>query len=177
MSMDHYHYLSTLRSVWESAVASYRGGVNAAGDMFSDEQSAFLHSIGATEQEVFDFVEDYVSGGDPDFDTFAAVTDKRRNYFLQVQNGQHSKHVVQDADLPAKTEELDGIVWLPRIIMKAKAKLKGEMNPNLMFSCGGDRRFLKSANLHAAEFLSLVERNLDDERAIIDYVKKADSAH
>ena len=174
--MNNYNYLNTLRSVWESGVASYRGGVQAASKMFSDEERAFLAAIGATEQEVFDFVEDYVSGGDPDFSVFAAVTDRRRSYFLQVQNGQPSAHVVQDADLPAKTDEIAGISWLPRIIVKAKAKLKGEMNPNLMYGCGGDRRFLKSVNIHPAEFLALVERNMDQDSAVIDYVKRKAAA-
>lgn len=174
--MDSYYYLSTLRSIWESAVASYRGGGQSASEMFSAEQSAFLLAIGATEQEVFDFAEDYVSSGDPDFDIFATVTDKRRNYFLQVQGGQHSEHVVQDADLPPKAEEVGGIAWLPRIIVKAKAKLQGEMNPNLMYGCGGDRRFLKSVNIHAAEFLALVERHMDNDAAVIDYVKSSAQA-
>lgn len=169
--MDKYYYLSTLRSVWESAVASYRGGNPSAETMFSAEQSAFLHAIGATEQEVYDFAEDYVSGGDPDFDIFASVTDKRRSYFLQVQGGQRSTHIVEDADLPAKTETVEGIAWLPRIIVKAKAKLRGEMNPNLMYGCGGDRRFLKSVNIHPAEFLALVERNIENDPAVINYVK------
>ncbi len=168
--MNDYTYHQTLQQVWEQAVDLYRGGERQAAAFFPGEQGRFLEMIGATAQEVFDFVEDFVSGGEPDFVTFALITDIRRSYFLIQQQGKRSHHVVEDAALPPKTESVAGVVWLPRILVKAKAKLRGEMNPNLMFGCGGDRKFFKENNLHPAEFLRVVADHIDADQAVIDYV-------
>ncbi|MFN7139254.1 MAG: hypothetical protein ACK4UN_07945, partial [Limisphaerales bacterium] len=56
---------------------------------------------------------------------------------------------------------------------KAKAKLRGEMPPELMFGCGGDRPFLKSVNIELSEFLRLVWSAEDDTQKIVNYVIKA----
>lgn len=163
-------YQQELHRIWSRAEKLYRDGQRNPADWFHGEQAECVRQIGATPREIFDFAEDYVVSGEPDFLTFALLADIRRSYFLIHQQGQHSQHVVQDADLPPKTAEVEGIPWLPRIIVKAKAKLKGEMNPNLMYCCGGDRRFLKEHNLHPAEFLRLVADHLDNDQAVIDYV-------
>lgn len=168
--MEHYNYQKTLRAVWEHAVATYRDGHRDAQTFFNEEQGAFLRSIGATAQEVFDFAEDYVSSADPDFETFALLADRRRSFFLHVQQGEFSGREVQNDELPPKDAEVDGIAWLPRIIVKARAKLRGEMNPDLMYGCGGDRRFLQSVDMHPAEFLALVERFFEDDAAIVRHV-------
>jgi len=42
-----------------------------------------------------------------------------------------------------------GIEWLPRIIPKTKAKLRGELR-DLMYCCGGDRRFFQAHSIHPA---------------------------
>lgn len=44
------------------------------------------------------------------------------------------------------------------------------MPPELMYGCGGDRRFLKENNIHPAEFLRLVWSKFDDDQAIADWV-------
>ena len=165
-----YQYQNQLRAVWQHAVARYETGERNAEQFFDDAQLAFLQSIGATAQEVFDFAEDFVAGGDPDYETFAMVTDRRRSFFLQVQKGQRSDKVVMNDELPPKDAEVEGLRWLPRIHRKAKVKLHGEMNPDLMYGCGGDRNFLKQVDLHPAEFLALVERNMEDDQAVTDYV-------
>ena len=72
--------------------------------------------------------------------------------------------------MPDKTAELRGVVWLPRIIPKARAKLRGELPPSLMYSCGGDRKFLKENDIFPAEFLSLVWRHEKDDAAIAEWV-------
>jgi hypothetical protein len=169
-NMSDYLYHQELQRIWELAVTKYREGNRDALTYFDGPDAEFIASIGATAQEIFDFAEDFVSGGEPDFTTFAMLADIRRSYFLQQQKGKRSTHVVQDAELPPKTESVSGIVWLPRIIVKAKAKLKGEMNPNLMYGCGGDRKFFKTNNLHPAEFLRLVADHLDNDAAVIEYV-------
>ena len=94
----------------------------------------------------------------------------RRDFFLSVQKGKPSTAVLVEAALPAKDEKAKGIEWLPRIIPKAKAKLRGELPATLMYCCGGDRRFFKAHDILPAEFLSLVWRNGDKDGATIDWV-------
>ena len=75
-----------------------------------------------------------------------------------------------DADtLPAKSDTVRGVAWLPRLIPKARAKLRGELPPSLMFCCGGDRRFFRERGILPAEFLNLVWRESADER-VVDWV-------
>ena len=74
--------------------------------------------------------------------------------------------------MPAKTDAVRGIEWLPRLIPKAKAKPRGELPSSLMYSCGGDRRFFRGHDILPAEFLSLVWRNENNDAAIIDWVAR-----
>jgi hypothetical protein len=39
-----------------------------------------------------------------------------------------------------------------------------------MYSCGGDRRFFKTHDIHPAEFLSLVWRDENNDAAIVAWV-------
>jgi hypothetical protein len=86
--------------------------------------------------------------------------------------GGKSDRVLDPASLPAKTSEVDGIVWLPRILAKARAKLRGELDPNTMYCCGGDRAFLKRHDIAPADFLRAVWAAGDDDTRVIDYVKR-----
>lgn len=168
--MNAYLYQQDLQRIWDHAVAEYLAGNRDPNRYFTGENAAAIEAIGATAQEIYDFAEDFARGGEPDFLTFALLADIRRSYFLIHQKGVRSTHIVQDADLPAKTDQVAGIEWLPRLIVKAKAKLRGEMNSNLMYGCGGDRNFFKTHRLHPAEFLRLVADHLDDDAAVIAYV-------
>ncbi len=76
-----------------------------------------------------------------------------------------------NGSLPEKDSELGGHRWLPRIITKARAKLAGELDPETMFSCGGDRAFLRSHDIHAADFLRAVWAAGDDDQKIVDYIE------
>lgn len=160
-----------LKKIYDRAVQRYRDGMTSTKGFFNDDELTFLHSIGHTGQEVFDFAEDRVQAGEPEWETFLLIAAVRRDYFLVVQEGKPSTHIVPSESLPAKDAEIDGIVWLPRIIEKAFAKLKGEMNPDLMFSCGGDRRFFKENNVHPADLLRHAWGSENDHQKIIDYVK------
>jgi len=51
--------------------------------------------------------------------------------------------------------------------------IRGEMNPDLMYGCGGDRPFLRQHHLTLPQFLQLVRDKGDDDRAIVDAVKHA----
>ena len=167
---NHYDYQQTLRAIWENAVHRYEKGDRDSSTYFDADESAFLESIGHSAQEVFDFAEDRVKYGDPDFETFLMIAMLRRQYFLHTMKGEKSDVVVDTGDLPPKNEAVKGIEWLPRIIAKARAKLRGEMSDDLMYGCGGDREFCKANNLHLSEFLDFVMENLDNDEAIIDFV-------
>jgi hypothetical protein len=168
--MNHHNYQQMLRAVWEKAVELYGNGQRGAETFFNEQEQAFLDSIGATAQEVYDFAEDYNNAQDPDFAIFAMVQDQRRSYFLEVQKGQRSDKVVGPDDLTPKDAEVEGIAWLPRIIEKARAKLRGEMDPDLMYGCGGDRKFFRTHDIHPSEFLRVVWMNEDNDRAVIEWV-------
>lgn len=165
-----YEFHLTLKRLWEKAVELYRAENRDSGTYFDAGETAFLESIGHTAQEVYDFAEDQVKYGEPDVETFLLIAALRRHYFIHVMKGAKSDTVVDTGDLPPKTDSVRGIEWLPRIIPKARAKLRGEMSDDLMFGCGGDRKFFKQHNIHPAEFLLFVMQNVEDDEAVIDFV-------
>ena len=73
--------------------------------------------------------------------------------------------------LPLREAQLEGIAWLPRILEKARAKLHGELHPDLMYGCGGDRNFISKHNLHLADFLETVRRAGDDIAPVLAYAR------
>ena len=163
---------SQLREIYERAVDRFEQGQRDPEKVVGSEALAFLDSIGTSVQELYDFVEDWVEDGEPDFDTVAAMTGVRRTYFLTVQEGKPSNTVIASATLPSGYAELGGYRWLPRIIAKARAKLRGELAPDIMFGCGADRPFLRSVNMEPAEFLKTVWDAGSDDRVILDAVQK-----
>lgn len=162
--------------IWERGVAAWKAGRRSARTMFEPADVAFLAGIGCTAQELFDFVDDALGWDDLDFETVLEVTAIRRAYFLEVMKGTPTGRVIPMSTLPPKSAAVDGISWLPRLIEKARIKLRGEMDPDLMYGCAGDRPFLRERNMTLSEFLQLVWDKGEDERAIIDAVKKA-AAH
>jgi hypothetical protein len=161
------------RKVWERGVAAWKSGRRSAGTMFSPEDALFLATIGCTTQEFFDFVDDSLNYDDLDFETALAVAEVRRRYFLDVMGAKFTGRLVPASELPAKSAQVDGIAWLPRLIAKARLKLRGEMSPELMYGCGGDRPFLREHRMTLPQFLQLVWEKGDDDRAIVDAVKAA----
>jgi hypothetical protein len=161
------------RKVWDRGVAAWQAGRRSPQKMFAQADVDFLAGLGCTAQELFDFVDDSLRYDDLDFDTTLAVTAIRREYFLDVMHGKPTGRIVQMNELPAKSAAVDGISWLPRLIVKARVKLRGEMNPDLMYGCAGDRPFLRSHHMTLPEFLQIVWDKGDDDRAIIDALKKA----
>lgn len=169
--MDNYNWAKTLREIFEDGMSAYRAGTHDPEAMFDATQCKFLGEIGATAQEIFDFVEDTFYGGEPGFETTLLVAAARREYFLTVQNGKPSERVIDMDDLPPKDARLDGIEWLPRIIEKARVKLRGEMPPDLMYGCGGDRAFLREYGIHPADFLREVWAAGQDTQRILKFVR------
>ncbi len=66
---------------------------------------------------------------------------------------------------------MNGMAYLPRILAKARAKLRGELDSDLMFGCGGDRRFLKNhGDIHPADFLRQVWAAKEDDQKLAAWV-------
>lgn len=165
-------WLSQFRDTYDQAVHRFEQGHRGPEQVVGREALAFLDSIGTSAQELYDFVEDWIEDGEPDFETVAAMTDVRRAYFLTVQEGKPSDAMIPSATLPSGYAKLGGYRWLPRIIAKARAKLRGELAPDIMFGCGADRPFLRSVNMEPAEFLNTVWNAGTDDRLILDAVQK-----
>lgn len=157
--------------LFQTSVDKYRDGHQKAEGMFDDKARKFLKSIGHTEQELFDFVEDFAKGGEPTLETALRIASVRRDYFLKEQNGIFSPHRIAMEDLPSKDAEIEGIGWLPRLIPKAEAKLRGEMPPDLMFGCGGDRKFFRTRNVAPDDFLRKVWDAHGNHAEVVAWVK------
>jgi hypothetical protein len=172
--MHENHWQPTFAQTWSNAVAAWKNGRQSPGSMFSSPQTlSFLQSIGCSPQELFDFVDDHLTYGEPSLETTLEVTAIRRDYFLQNQKGQPPRHTANMAELPKKSDAAEGIPWLPRIIAKARIKLRGEMPPELMYGCSGDRAFLKKINMTLPQFLTLVRDNPNDQTIINTVLQSA----
>jgi hypothetical protein len=170
--MKHYDFADKFHALYDKAVQLYASGKTGAASYFTPEEQAFLAANGITPQHLYDYAEDHNSGGEPGYDRALAIEMIRRDYFLNAQGGKASGKTLDEATLPPKSQAVQGIEWLPRIIPKAKAKLRGELPASLMYSCGGDRNFFRTHDIHPAEFLSLVWRNENNDAAIVDWVVK-----
>ena len=172
-TMNDQTWDTTFRELFERCAKLHRAGDARGVNWFTANDKAFLDSIGYTTQEFFDFVDDHCRYGaeGPTLETALLVAAVRRDYFRVVQNGKRSGKIVPPSELPPKPAMVDGIAWLPRLIVKARAKLKGEMDPDTMFGCGGDRAFFEQHKLHPADFLRVAWAAGDDDRKIIDFVK------
>jgi len=159
--------------LFQSAVTKYRAGHQKADGIVDEKGRNFLAAIGHTTQELFDFVEDFAKGGEPTLETALKIAAVRRDYFLQEQNGVPSPLRISVAELPSKDATIDGIGWLPRLIPKAEAKLRGEMPPELMYGCGGDRKFFKTNHVDAAEFLRKIWESKGNQSEIVRWVKQS----
>jgi hypothetical protein len=171
MSDSSFAWEKTFSELFTPAVEKYRQGHQKAAGLVDIQGQQFLQSIGYTEQEFFDFVEDFAKGGAPTPETAIKIASVRRDYFLNEQKGVFSKHQISMDDLPAKDAEIEGIGWLPRIIPKAEAKLRGEMPPDLMYGCGGDRKFFNAHQIDPAEFLRKVWSAKGNQAEIVTWVK------
>ncbi|HEY8932823.1 MAG TPA: DUF5069 domain-containing protein [Rariglobus sp.] len=174
--MSHYTFAQTFRSLYDKAVAAYAAGRRGAETYFNADESVWLASNGLTAQHLYDYAEDHNNyAGEPGYDIALGIEYVRRDYFLNAQQGQTSGAFADPDTWPAKTAAVEGIEWLPRILPKARAKLRGELPSSLMYGCGGDRKFFKAHDIHPAEFLSLVWRLDGNDAAIIDWVVRRSS--
>ncbi len=170
--MKHYEFQKTFRELYDKAVALYAKGQREPETLLTANEQAFLAANGLTAQNIYDYAEDHNNYGEPGCDLALGIETARRNYFLSVQHGKLSSTVIDPNQMPAKTDSVRGISWLPRIIPKTKAKLRGELPSSLMYCCGGDRNFLKTHDINPVEFIDVVRQNETNDTAIIDWVEK-----
>ncbi len=171
--MKHYEFTARFHALYNQAVTRYAAGHRGAETMFSADEVAFLRDNGITAQHMYDYAEDHNNyNGEPGCDIALSIELVRRDYFLNVQGGRASTTPLDETSLPAKTDSVRGIEWLPRIIPKTRAKLRGELPASLMYCCGGDRKFFKQHDILPSEFLTLVWRSDMNTAAIVDWVVK-----
>ncbi len=162
--------------LFDRCTEKYQGGNTDFNTYFTDVDLELLESIGYRTRELFDFVEDLQDYGEPSREMALRVATVRRAYYIDEMERQAGKNTVLPSDLPERGDELSGIAWLPRILTKARGKLRGELDPDIMYGCGGDRKFLAEHGLDMADFLRAVWRaeGADDpDQAMVDYVKSA----
>lgn len=139
---------------------------------YSAQDLDFLKSIGYKPREFFDFIEDYIDEKEPSPTTALLIAAVRRDYFLVQQHGIASDKTITRDELPSFGEEMDGIPYLPRILTKARGKIRGELDPDIMFGCGGDRNFFsKNGHIEPADFLRHVWAAGENDQKIVDWVK------
>jgi hypothetical protein len=171
--MPSYLWTRRFREIYDKAVATYQQGNRDLNSYFTAEETAFLSSIGLRTINLFDWAEDMNAAGEPDWNTVLLIAAARRDYFLVHQKGITSCSVTEAAELPPKTDELEGILWLPRIIAKASCFLKGGLCHEIMYGCAGDRRFLKEHDIHPADFLRAVWASGGDITKVLAFVKRS----
>lgn len=164
-----------LRACYDKALALYRSGRRDEALYFTPEETGFLASIGLRPIHVYDYVEDFAGSGEPDWDTYLLIVAVRRDYFQSVQKRSENPAVISADELPPKDAEIGGIRWLPRIIRKARCFLEGGLCHDIMYCCGGDRRFLKTHGIHPADFLREVWAAKGDPDKILAFVRAAQS--
>jgi hypothetical protein len=171
--MNHFTFPQQFRALYDKSVSQYAAGQRGAETFFTPEETTWLAANGLTPQNLYDYAEDHNGyNGEPGFEHALAIETVRRDYFLNVQQGRASGTRLDEAKLPAKTDAVRGIAWLPRLVPKALAKLRGELPASLMYCCGGDRRFFKERNILPAEFLTLLWRHEQDLGTVVEWVAR-----
>jgi hypothetical protein len=170
--MKNYDFQKDFRAAYDKAVSLFAKGLADVSTYFDTAEKQFLAANGLTSQNFFDYAEDQAKYGEPGYDIALGIETARREYFLSVQNGKPSSQTLDETTMPAKTDAVRGIEWLPRIIPKTKAKLRGELPSSLMYCCGGDRRFFKAHDINPVEFLRIVWKYENNDEAIIDWVAR-----
>ncbi|MEO6052919.1 MAG: DUF5069 domain-containing protein [Chthoniobacterales bacterium] len=169
--MSDYDWTQRFLELHQEASERYQDGAKTPSSVLKADEIEWLAEMGCSAQEFFDFIEDFCRGEEPDAGTALLVAAKRRDYFLSVQKGRPEPEL-PSSTLPPKTEEVKDIPWLPRLIEKAKRKLRGQMDDDLMYGCGGDRNFFQKYEMHPADFLKLVEDSKGKDAEVVAFIVK-----
>jgi hypothetical protein len=157
--------------LFDTCTARYQNGERDYNEWFTDGDIQLLEQIGYKTREFFDFVEDFCDKQNPSPSTALLIAAVRRDYFHTIQKHQKSDKTLTHDELPTFGDTLNDIAYLPRILTKARAKLRGELDPDLMYSCGGDLNFLKNnGDIHPADFLRQVWAAGDDDQKLASWV-------
>lgn len=156
------------KALYERVKRDVEQGERSLEKLFSDEDRAFLGTIGSKPIEMFDAADDAVRYGEPSYEDMLEIHRMRLEYFIKVQHGVFPAPV---NEYRAKTAELGGIPWLPRAIDKVRAKLRGQLVDDFFYPCGGDRQFLEKIRMSPPDFFRLVRDSSSDEE-ILRKVKK-----
>jgi hypothetical protein len=151
--MVNYDFGQSFRAIYLKAVDLYGQNQRGADTFFREEELAFLNANGITAQHLYDYAEDHSNYDEPGFEIALGIEMVRRDYFLNVQDGERLGKTANPVHWPAKSETVKGMVC-----------------------CGGDRQFFKISDIHPAEFLALVWRMGDNDKAIIDWVENRSAA-
>jgi hypothetical protein len=73
------------------------------------------------------------------------------------------------------SEEIDGVVWLPRLIDKTRASLRGSLGAYLYGQSPVDTNFLRALGLGHRAFAEIVAAAPDD-RAVVDALLRRDAS-
>jgi hypothetical protein len=157
--------------LFETCTVRYQNGERDYDTWFTAADLQLLEDIGYKTREFFDFVEDFCDKQNPALSTALLIAAVRRDYFHTIQKRQKSEKKLTRDELPTFGDTLNDIAYLPRILTKARAKLRGELDPDLMYSCGGDLNFLKNnGDIHPADFLRQVWAAGDDDQKLASWV-------
>lgn len=146
---------------------------------FLPDELKLLADIGYAPEEMHGYIQDYATMGDPSPGTILLIAAARRSFFITSQRGiSGNAKPVRARDLPAETEDFQGIPYLPRMIRKAEAKLFGTLDPSIMYYCAKDRQFLREhGNIHPADFLYLTWNAHGDKQKMVTAVLNAMRTH
>jgi hypothetical protein len=174
--MKNFTWQDRFLALFDKCLAQYRRGNVDFNSYYSKQDLAFLKSIGYRPREFFDFVEDFADGAPLPPAAALLVAAVRRDYFHEVQKGKPSEGMIPRDELPARNDtSIGGVPYLARITAKARCKLRGELDPDIMFSCGGDRAFLQEHDIHPADFLRAVWLAGGDDGKVLNFVREAAS--
>ncbi len=163
----------TFLALFDRCADRFRAGDSDFENYYTPADLKFLGEVGYQKREFFDFVEDFCGDGVPTISTALLVAAVRRDYFQTGMHGKPGEKCLSRDDVPGFGEELAGMAYLPRILAKGRAKLRGELDPDLMFGCGGDRNFLTThGDLHPADFLRQLWAAGDDDQKMVDWIKE-----
>jgi hypothetical protein len=158
--------------LFDRCVSRYQGGDRDFTGYYGPRDAELLAEIGYKPREFFDFVEDFCEESNPSPSTALLIAAVRRDYFQVVMKGRPGEKELTRDDIPTFGDELDGVAYLPRILAKARAKLRGELDPDLMYGCGGDRAFLeRHGHRHPADFLRQVWAAEDNDAKVLAWLR------
>jgi len=160
-----------LARIHAEARNAYERGCRNPQELLDKDDLQRLLTHGISVQFLFDCVDDLARYGEPAAATFLELASIRSAYFRDVQHGAPPPPTVNECELPPKTEEFDGIAWLPRMIRKAQCFLNGCLCPEIMYGCAGDRAFVANHGKTLTGFLEQVRDSKGDPARMAEFLR------